>query len=46
MGEEVVKREDIGYDVISIVVSDFIVEPRVWEWEGVLRYHSLFDLKL
>lgn len=46
MGEEVVEGKEIGYDFIAVVVCDFIVEPGIWEWEAVLRCHSLFRFEV
>jgi hypothetical protein len=36
MWKEVTEGEEIGYNLIVIVVYDSVVEPKVWEHGGVL----------
>jgi len=43
MRKEVVERENVGNDLIAVVMRNLVFESRVWKQGGTLRCHLLFD---
>ncbi len=43
MSKEVAEREDVGNDLIAVVMRNLVFKSRVWKQGGTLRCDLLFD---